>query len=106
MKPLATLITAYGIFMHVTGFHLTYKKIISPKWQTMKSIGISMILVGMAMVAISAYYIATGKRTIEKDSVEVNKENKPLNKWLPVTGIILLAGGIVLVVADRKKIKT
>ena len=69
----------------------------------MKALAIALLVIGGIMMVFTGFNITTRKKVVDLGPVEINKEEKHPVYWSPVTGGILLAAGIlVLVVAKRK----
>lgn len=106
MKNSGTITLAFVIFILITGFDFVYKKIISNKWQTMKNLGIVMIVLGIIMMVITGFNFITKEKVLDVGPLEVHKEERHPVQWPPVAGAVLLAGGIILVIAGRRTVKT
>jgi len=67
-----------------------------------KSIGISVIIIGVLMVFYTGFNYVTEKKVVDIGPIEINKkENHPV-QWSPIVGVILIVGGAVLVIKDNK----
>lgn len=67
-----------------------------------KNIGILLIVVGAIMVFYTGFNYVTTEKVVDIGPIEINKqENHPV-KWSPIVGVVLLIGGVVLVVKDKK----
>ena len=69
----------------------------------MKVFGIILIVIGAIMMAVTGINIITKEEVAEIGPLEINKEKKTPVNWSPIVGAALLAGGIVVVLAARKK---
>jgi hypothetical protein len=69
----------------------------------MKNLGMILIVVGLLMTVITGFNFVTKKKVVDFGSVEINKEEKTPVYWSPVLGGILLVGGIVITLANRRK---
>jgi hypothetical protein len=69
----------------------------------MKNLGMILIVVGLLMTIITGFNFVTKKKVVDFGSVEINKEEKTPVYWSPVLGGILLVGGIVITLANRRK---
>ncbi|HMG92170.1 MAG TPA: hypothetical protein VK589_19070 [Chryseolinea sp.] len=69
----------------------------------MKNLGIVLLIVGAIMMVFTGFNIVTKKKVVDLGPVEINKEEKTPIYWSPITGGILLAAGIVVMVAAKRK---
>ena len=69
----------------------------------MKNLGIILLIVGGIMMVFTGFNIVTKKKVVDLGPVEINKEEKTPIYWSPITGGILLAAGIVVLVAGKRK---
>ena len=69
----------------------------------MKTAGIVLIVIGIAMLIFRGFSVQTEKEVIDLGPLEVNiKENKWIG-WPVYAGGIAMVAGVIMVVADRKK---
>jgi len=67
-----------------------------------KNIGILLIVIGAIMVFYTGFNYVTTKKVVDIGPIEINKqENHPV-QWSPIVGVVLIMGGVVLVVKDKK----
>jgi hypothetical protein len=69
----------------------------------MKNLGMILIVVGLLMTVITGFNIVTKKKVVDFGSVEINKDERTPVYWSPVLGGILLVGGIIITLANRRK---
>ena len=70
----------------------------------MKIIGIGIILLGIALTAVTAITFFTKKKVIDIGSLELFQSNEHNLNWSPVVGIaIILVGALVLWYPERNK---
>jgi hypothetical protein len=69
----------------------------------MKTFGIILIVVGAIMTIFTGFNVITKKEVVDLGSVEINKEEKTPIYWSPITGGIILAAGVVILLVSRKK---
>jgi len=70
----------------------------------MKALGTILIVVGIAMMVFTGFNIITKKKVVDVGPIEVNKEEKTPVYWSPILGGVLIIGGVIALVADRKRI--
>ena len=69
----------------------------------LKNLGIVMVIVGIVMIAYTGFNYVTTEKVVDFGPIQVNKQvNHPIN-WSPIIGIVLAAGGIVLILSSNKK---
>lgn len=69
----------------------------------MKTLGIILLVIGLVMTVFTGFNLITKKKVVDLGPVEINKEEKTPIYWSPVTGGILAAAGLIILVAGRKK---
>lgn len=68
----------------------------------MKALGIFLIAAGIVMMVITGINIGTEKEVVDLGKVEITKkENNPIS-WSPIVGAVLLVGGVIVLLTDRK----
>jgi uncharacterized membrane protein YidH (DUF202 family) len=68
----------------------------------MKNIGIILIAGGILALMYTGYTYTFKEKVIDLGPVEVVKEKKHTLVWPPLTGCVLIIGGLVLMLANRK----
>ena len=72
----------------------------------MKTIGIVILIVGLLMTLYTGFNYVTKEKVVDLGELEVTKDNQHTVQWQPYIGIgIMIIGGVVLVV-DKKKLRT
>jgi hypothetical protein len=69
----------------------------------MKTIGIILIVLGIAMLIFRGFNVQTEKKVVDLGVAEINKKENKWIDWPVYAGAVAIVAGIVLVVADRKK---
>lgn len=67
-----------------------------------KTLGITLIIVGIVMIVYTGLNFATTEKVVDLGSIQINKEKDHSVKWSPVVGVIFLFAGIVVVARDKK----
>lgn len=67
-----------------------------------KNIGILIIVIGAIMIFYNGFNYITKEKVVDIGPIEINKETNHPVQWSPIIGIVLLVGGILLVVRDKK----
>ena len=69
----------------------------------MKTLGIILIVVGAIMTVFTGFNIITKEKVVDLGAVEINKEEKTPIYWSPITGGVLLALGVVILLVGKKR---
>jgi uncharacterized membrane protein YidH (DUF202 family) len=69
----------------------------------MRTTGIVLIILGILALVYSGINYTTEKKVVDIGKLEINKEQRRSINWPPVTGVLLLVGGIVVLMTDKKK---
>ncbi len=67
-----------------------------------KSIGIVLVVIGIIMIAYTGFNFVTTEKVVDLGPIEINKEKNHPVQWSPIVGIALLAGGILVLVMNKK----
>jgi hypothetical protein len=70
----------------------------------MRTLGIALLVLGLLMTVFTGFNVVTKKKVVDLGPVEINKEEKTPVYWSPITGGILLAAGVIILVAGKRKI--
>ncbi len=69
----------------------------------MKTAGIVLIVIGIAMLIFRGFSVQTEKEVIDLGPLEVNKKENKWIGWPVYAGGISMVAGVIMVAADRKK---
>ncbi len=69
----------------------------------MKTFGIILIVVGIAMILIRGFSVTTEKEVVDLGPLEVNKKENKWIGWPTYAGGLIAIVGVIMVVADKKK---
>lgn len=69
----------------------------------MKSLGIILIVLGIAMIIIRGVSVPTQKKVVDIGSLEINKTENKWYGWPTYAGAIVAIVGVVLVLSGKKK---
>ena len=69
----------------------------------MKNLGIILLVVGEIMTVFTGFNIITKKKVVDIGPIEINSTEKTPIYWSPITGGILAAAGLVILVLAKKK---
>ena len=71
----------------------------------MKTLGFMLAILGLVMVIYTGFNYVTTEKVVDLGPIQINAEKNHPVQWSPVIGAVLLVGGIVLLVMDKKNIK-
>ena len=69
----------------------------------MKNVGIILLVVGGIRTVFTGFNIITKKKVVDIGPIEINSTEKTPIYWSPITGGILAAAGLVILVLAKKK---
>jgi uncharacterized membrane protein YidH (DUF202 family) len=68
-----------------------------------KTIGILLVVLGIIMIAYTGFNYVTTEEVVHMGPIHVNaKESHPV-RWSPIVGVILLVGGVVVMISNKRK---
>jgi len=71
---------------------------------SMKNLGIVLLVIGMIMTIFTGFNIITKDKVVDLGPIEINKEEKTPIYWSPITGGLIAAAGLVIILIGRKKV--
>lgn len=69
----------------------------------MRTLGIVLLILGIIMTAFTGFTLIEKKEVLDVGPLEVNKEERTPIYWSPITGLILAAGGAIILFTTRQK---
>lgn len=69
----------------------------------MKTFGLVLIIVGIAMILVKGFSVTTEKKVVDLGPLEVNKKENKWIGWPTYAGAAVIIAGAVMVFTDRKK---
>ena len=69
-----------------------------------KTLGIVLVAIGIAMMVYTGFNYVTTEKVVDLGPIEINAEKSHNVQWPPIVGLVLIVGGIVIIVLDKKKI--
>lgn len=70
----------------------------------MKVVGIILVIAGILMLIFRGFSFTKEKNVVDLGPLEINKKEKKTVGWPVYAGGIALAAGVVILLADRKKV--
>jgi len=68
----------------------------------LRPIGIVLSIIGLLMIIYTGFNYVTTEKVVDLGPIKINAEKNHPVQWSPIVGIVLLVGGIVIVLSDRK----
>ena len=69
----------------------------------MKTFGVILIVVGIAMILIRGFSVVTEKEVVDLGPLEVNKKENKWIGWPTYAGAAVAIVGVVVVMSDRRR---
>jgi uncharacterized membrane protein YidH (DUF202 family) len=67
-----------------------------------KNIGFVLIIIGAIMMFYTGFNYVTTEKVIDIGPIEINKRQSHQVQWSPILDVVLIIGGVVLIVKDKK----
>ena len=67
-----------------------------------KTIGIVLIAIGIVMMVYTGFNYVTKEKVVDIGPIQINAEKNHTVQWPPIVGVVLIIGGIVVIVFDKK----
>jgi uncharacterized membrane protein YdcZ (DUF606 family) len=72
----------------------------------MKTFGIVLIVIGIAMMIIKGFSVTTEKNVVDVGPVKIDKKENKWIGWPTYAGAVLAVVGVVLIISDKKRISS
>jgi drug/metabolite transporter (DMT)-like permease len=69
----------------------------------MKNLGIILLVAGIIMTVFTGFTFVTRKKVVDLGSIEIKTEERTPIYWSPITGALLMAAGVVIVLLGKDK---
>jgi hypothetical protein len=69
---------------------------------TTKILGVFLIALGLCMMLYTGFDYVTSKKVVNIGTIEINHKENHFIQWSPYIGIIILVGGIIITISDKK----
>jgi uncharacterized membrane protein YidH (DUF202 family) len=67
-----------------------------------KKIGFVLVIIGAIMMFYTGFNYVTTEKIVDIGPIEINKQQNHPVQWSPILGVVLIIGGVVLIVKDKK----
>jgi len=68
----------------------------------LRPLGIALSIIGIVMIIYTGFNYVTTEKVVDLGPIKINAEKNHPVQWSPIVGIVLLVGGIVIVLIDKK----
>ena len=68
----------------------------------LRPLGIVLSIIGILMIIYTGFNYVTTEKVVDLGPVKINAEKNHPVQWSPIVGIVLLVGGIVIALSDKK----
>ncbi len=69
-----------------------------------RTLGIVLVVIGIIMMVYTGFNYVTKEKVVDLGPIEINAEKSHNVQWPPIVGLVLIVGGIIVIVLDKKKI--
>jgi uncharacterized membrane protein YidH (DUF202 family) len=69
-----------------------------------KTLGIVLVAIGIVMMVYTGFNYVTTEKVVDLGPIEINAEKSHNVQWPPIVGLVLIVGGVVVIVLDKKKV--
>lgn len=68
-----------------------------------KTIGIILAIIGILMIIYTGFNYVTTEKVVDLGPLQMNMDKNHFVQWSPIIGVVLLVGGIIIMVINKKK---
>jgi uncharacterized membrane protein YdcZ (DUF606 family) len=68
----------------------------------LKTIGISLIIIGIFIMIYNGFKYVTIDKVVNIGTIKIEKEKNHLLQWSPILGAVLIVGGTIITIRNRK----
>lgn len=68
----------------------------------LRPLGIVLSIIGLLMIIYTGFNYVTTEKVVDLGPIKIDAEKNHPVQWSPIVGVVLLIGGIVIVLSDRK----
>ena len=67
-----------------------------------KSLGFILVIIGIIMIAYTGFTYVTTEKVVDVGPIQIEKKKNNPVRWSPILGVVLLAGGLVVIATGKK----
>jgi len=68
-----------------------------------KTIGIILAIIGILMIVYTGFNYVTSQKVMDLGPLQMNMNKNHFVEWSPIVGVVLLVGGVLIIVFNKKK---
>lgn len=68
----------------------------------MKSAGIVLIVMGLAMIAYTGFNYVTTEKVVDLGPIQINQQKNHPVQWSPIAGVVMIVGGFSIILLSKK----
>ncbi|HSH20157.1 MAG TPA: hypothetical protein VLA03_06875 [Draconibacterium sp.] len=68
-----------------------------------RTLGIVLVVIGIIMMVYTGFNYVTKEKVVDLGPIEINAEKSHNVQWPPIVGLVLIVGGIIVIVLDKKR---
>lgn len=69
----------------------------------MRTLAIVLIVIGAIMTVFTGFNLVTKKEVADVGPIEINKTEKTPIYWSPITGVILIVAGVIVLATSKRR---
>ncbi len=67
-----------------------------------RTVGFVIIVIGIIMMAYTGFNYVTTEKVVDIGPIQIDKKQNHPVQWSPILGVVLLVGGILVIVFNKK----
>ena len=68
----------------------------------LRTLGIVLSVIGLLMIIYTGFNYVTTEKVVDLGPIKINAEKNHPVQWSPIVGVVMLAGGILIVFTAKK----
>jgi uncharacterized membrane protein YdcZ (DUF606 family) len=68
-----------------------------------KTLGILLVVIGLIMIMYTGFNYVTTEKVVDLGPIQLNAKKSHPVQWSPILGAILLVGGVLVMITNKKK---
>lgn len=67
-----------------------------------KTMATILIIIGIVMISYTGFNYVTTEKVVDIGPLSINKDKNHFVQWSPIIGVLILAGGVIVLVSNKK----